>query len=270
MDESVTSHLEHTHATQARNTPPLPNAPWSAPGAAPVLDVCGVSGGGLNETVPKGTQAGDLGSKLPSTKPTVWVAGSTVEVAWAVAINHQGGYQYRLCPADQPLTEECMQRSPLTFASKTQKLRFQNGTELSFTGTFTSDGTYPQGSVWARSPLPLAKPDYHCSPDAPEHDKPGEPNFPFCPPGFVISEPEFPVPEGCSGPGSLGPYKSMAENGCFGFFNLRVEIVDRLSIPASLAPGRYVLGWRWDCQDTYEVWSHCADIRIESAISLAV
>ena len=28
----------------------------------------------------------------------------------AAASSHGGGYQYRLCPADQPLTEECMQK----------------------------------------------------------------------------------------------------------------------------------------------------------------
>jgi hypothetical protein len=28
-----------------------------------------------------------------------------------------------------------------------------------------------------------------------------------------------------------------------------VEIVDMLKIPAQLKPGKYVLGWRWDCEE---------------------
>ena len=32
-----------------------------------------------------------------------------VQVAWQVRNNHGGGYAYRLCPANMPLTEECFQ-----------------------------------------------------------------------------------------------------------------------------------------------------------------
>eukprot|EP01045_Picozoa_sp_COSAG04_P054569 COSAG04_NODE_24459_length_321_cov_1.405405_1_plen_47_part_10 len=40
-----------------------------------------------------------------------------VEVIWQILANHGGGYQYRLCPADEPggLTEECFFRTPLAF-----------------------------------------------------------------------------------------------------------------------------------------------------------
>jgi hypothetical protein len=33
----------------------------------------------------------------------------------------------------------------------------------------------------------------------------------------------------------------------------RLEILDRLLIPAGTPPGDYVLGWRWDCGATY-IW----------------
>ena len=39
-------------------------------------------------------------------------------------------------------------------------------------------------------------------------------------------------------------------------------IEDELVVPADLAPGEYVLGWRWDCEMTSQVWSSCADITI--------
>ena len=35
-----------------------------------------------------------------------------------------GGYQYRLCAADQPLTEACFQKMPLAFVPGGAKLRF--------------------------------------------------------------------------------------------------------------------------------------------------
>ena len=32
--------------------------------------------------------------------------------------------------------------------------------------------------------------------------------------------------------------------------------------PAGLAPGRYVLQWRWDCEESDQVWANCADVQI--------
>ena len=51
-----------------------------------------------------------------------WAAGTYVEVAWGPLYNHGGGYQYRLCPAGEALTEECFQRTPLEFDRSKQTL----------------------------------------------------------------------------------------------------------------------------------------------------
>ena len=40
-------------------------------------------------------------------------------------------------------------------------------------------------------------------------------------------------------------------------------IEDELVVPANIQPGEYVLGWRWDCEQTSQVWSSCSDITIE-------
>ena len=69
---------------------------------------------------------GDLGSNLPVDEAAVeWTVGQEVNVAWTIQVtfrlifmkvsncflsllfqaNHGGGYQYRLCPKGQPLTE---------------------------------------------------------------------------------------------------------------------------------------------------------------------
>lgn len=79
-------------------------APWRAPGAAPVIDPCGVAGGvfqwqhaagaGGDYASTVNAQRGDLGSKLPKAPSgTVWDAGEVVEVAWTQKAWHGGGYQ---------------------------------------------------------------------------------------------------------------------------------------------------------------------------------
>ena len=42
-------------------------------------------------------------------------------------------------------------------------------------------------------------------------------------------------------------------------------IVDELVIPGTVAAGKYVLGFRWDCEQTSQVWSSCADIEVLAA-----
>ena len=37
---------------------------------------------------------------------------------------------------------------------------------------------------------------------------------------------------------------------------------DMVKIPADLTAGKYVLGWRYDCEATAQVWSNCADITV--------
>jgi hypothetical protein len=35
-----------------------------------------------------------------------------------------------------------------------------------------------------------------------------------------------------------------------------------VKVPTDLAPGKYVLGFRYDCESTAQVWSNCADITL--------
>eukprot|EP00662_Eupelagonemidae_sp_cell21_P001863 gene1863-56269_t len=37
------------------------------------------------------------------------------------------------------------------------------------------------------------------------------------------------------------------------------QIVDTVIIPKDITPGEYVLGWRWDCEETTQIWQSCAD-----------
>ena len=38
--------------------------------------------------------------------------------------------------------------------------------------------------------------------------------------------------------------------------------LDLVQVPTSLEPGQYVLSFRWDCQQSSQVWSSCANIEI--------
>ena len=40
------------------------------------------------------------------------------------------------------------------------------------------------------------------------------------------------------------------------------SMTDSLKVPSELAPGQYSLSWRWDCEQTPQVWNSCADITI--------
>ena len=117
---------------------------------------------------------GDLGSKLPKLDSgVVWKAGATVETIWSVRANHGGGYQYRLCKANDPLglTEACFAKTPLMFTGSTS-LRWggkANGQSENITGHFVTDtapkaglvgnlysgiAVVPSGSIWAQNPIP--------------------------------------------------------------------------------------------------------------------
>merc|ERR1712113_1193529 len=40
----------------------------------------------------------------------------------------------------------------------------------------------------------------------------------------------------------------------------KFSVMDEVQVPNK--PGEYVLGWRWDCEETDQVWTSCADIVI--------
>eukprot|EP00660_Eupelagonema_oceanica_P006752 gene6752-400_t len=93
-------------------------SPWNAPGTAPVNSPCGQWGvPGAGPLGPHGSGGDSMdGKSLPPKQKDVWQRGGTAKVAFAIYQNHGGGYAYRLCPASEPLTEECFQRRHLQFA----------------------------------------------------------------------------------------------------------------------------------------------------------
>lgn len=245
--------------------------PWRAPGTAPVTDPCGMAGGGQKKgdpgnggVAPPGHTLGELGSTLkPLTAgPANWKPGSVVEVAWAIDANHGGGYQYRLCPKGTSLTEECFTNMPLAFVGSSQTIRFENGTRVQIPAIYVTEGTFPAGSSWARNPIPA------CG----DTDEGGGQHT-------ACTFPRFPPPLGSSkwGPDSYSLWGFGAggcESGLSGTScssteedqrTLKFEIVDQVQIPSDLPEGDYILGFRWDCEQTPQVWATCADVSVSSS-----
>ena len=235
-------------------------SPWRAPGAAPVIDSCGSAGGrfkgqdigGAGAQYENTTRAarGDLGSALPAMPPqATWKAGAAAEVGWVVQANHGGGYAYRLAPAGAPLTEETFRKMPLDFEGGSA-LRWDGDrkTQVDFDpvkkGWQTDQGTMPAGSQWRKNPIPSGlwaregpqfEPVCEESQECFDHYTTGKGGFGVCK---------------CSGYSNMGPLLP------------NVEIVDQVKVPATLKPGRYVLQWRWDCEESDQIWASCADIEV--------
>uniref|UniRef100_A0A0G4I2J0 Uncharacterized protein n=1 Tax=Chromera velia CCMP2878 TaxID=1169474 RepID=A0A0G4I2J0_9ALVE len=250
--------------------------PWRYPGSAPVFDACGTAGGGVPPLgqldPPPGRRAGALGSD-PSQAPklleiTIWEAGSVVEVAWAVAANHGGGYQYRLCPASEPLTEECFQRFPLQFVGDKQWIQFGNGLDTSKRFEIPAkrvggDKVIPFGSSWTKNPIP------GCVINGAREKEPclgptSSPPLPFA--VFAYGQGSAKGLFGYGGGHCMGNQTVNPDVKCtdteYRAASFDFGIVDKVRVPADLPPGEYVVGFRWDCEQTKQIWSSCADVTV--------
>ena len=276
--------------------------PWRSPGSSQVFGSgCGVLGGnavplpngGMADPRYQGMDGLDL-PRLPVSS-TVWPVGSIQEVAFGLTANHGGGYSWRLCPLDQgQVSEECFQKHVLRFYGDTHEIRHDNRT-FQYDKMFkpdayhiprqtTTEGTNPAGSEWARVPIPACRlcDQFICGPGL-------YPNLTdmFCTPqlgllghkgdcalgGLQWFEQQM-CAQSCSGinltacpPGML-QFDEPA-NGLSGYTStvdqhegLPYSIVDRVQVPTDLPTGDYLLSWRWDAEQSHQVWQNCADLRI--------
>ena len=107
----------------------------------------------------------------------------------------------------------------------------------------TTVGTYPKGSEWTKNPIPACN-----TPDGGAFQNESL----KCRDGT-----QFPPPL----PGIEGFGSSFVSDKRFPY-----SIVDQLQVPHNLIPGDYVLSFRWDCEQTSQVWNTCANIRIVKSI----
>lgn len=90
------------------------------------------------------------------------------------------------------------------------------------------------------------------------HFRPGQTNK-LCPTGV-----QFPTLfDGGAGAGykSNGGSVPAGGHGGVGFGNFDFTMVDKLKVP-DVPPGEYSVSWRWDCEETPQVWNSCADVMI--------
>lgn len=246
--------------------------PWRAPGHAPVWDACGMAGGTTKEVFNAGAynstkfaKQGDLGSVVLKARPsgTVWKRGEVAKARWQMTAQHGGGYQFRLCSADQALTEACFQAMPLQFATPTQhKILFPNGS-FTIPAVHVDEGP---AKGWMRQPFP----DYDshpCDYDTTASGKHCAAGCPGCKAPWYAADTACPTPCHKAFP-NLPDRRYSADPAVFpnplphhDFHSYAVE--DELKVPTDVKPGKYVLGWRWDAEMTSQVWSSCADIVIE-------
>lgn len=243
--------------------------PWYAPGTAPTYSPCGIDGGNPKGCPPGnpdvfacaggGRGLGDDGRTLKgNTKPAEWTVGAEEELAYGVEANHGGGYQYRLCPKPtnkMDLTEECFQKMPLTLGSKAWvQWHGDKNNRTEFTPLRTTVGTFPAGSQWSRQAIPACQTwvpggggvlQYHCPQGKAQFDPPAPGVF-----GFWGVHNSGSVPLG------------------WGRIHT-VSIVDKFTVP-DVPPGDYVLAFRYDAEQTPQVWNSCADVRIKSPKNVVV
>jgi len=273
--------------------------PWTAPGHAPIANPCGIASGvkpglpglggksggdghGKPAPVPKGSTQGMNGTDLkPLDKiSTKWEVGSVQEVAFAIIANHGGGYQYRLCPKSSEPTEACFQSHPLPYVGNTTTIRMNKEADRKQVPDFeipamdVNIGTSPKGSFWRRIAVPACNCDlgflcgsyskaYWVDPDAKTKTPSCSTGTQFAPPapgiyGYqtVYSPPKAEgesIDEVFEGEPS---HDHIVE----GKSGMTYSLVDKVRVPEQT--GEYILSFRWDCEQTAQVWNQCADIEI--------
>ena len=172
-----------------------------------------------------------------------------------------------------------MQRMPLEFDRTKQQLRWSNGTRLSIPGSWVDKGTWPAGSTWAKNPIPRI--DWGSGGTSTSggncrgHGRGANCiNFQVSDLSantvvqidtrFLISNHQSPCNDTWADihrTDNVGSDPDDVQGKCAGSWT-DGTIVDEVLIPEGLAPGMYVVGWRWDCEETTQIWSSCADVLI--------
>lgn len=265
--------------------------PWRAPGLAPVFDSCGMAGGTVVPTTAAAeynttvfAKQGDLGTQVLKPRPsgTVWKRGAVAYARQQSTAPHGGGYIYRLCPANETLTEACFNQHPLEFATPEQHmLRFRNSSlDREISATLVTEGG---GKGWMVYPWPLAsgalmyvvghgKHCFYPNGTRDNGDAPPIPGHTYCP---GCGAPHYGSDGACPCGGSdmartcpdvplsAGSDLSFTPDPAPGYKDHDYALEDALKVPTDIAAGEWVLSYRWDCEMTSQIWQSCADITIE-------
>ena len=195
-----------------------------------------------------------------------WKAGSVQNVSYSLSANHGGGFQWRVCPIEfllnDTLDEGCF--TALDFVGDESWFVYKNDSDnetqtIPFTPVRVSDantnGVLPKGSTWTQIGLPacgdFATPDWNC--DGPmfenEISKAGFWGGPEITSNISTSPALFDIMEPLSARTDVHP--------------IPFEIVDTIQVPKGME-GDYVLSWRWDSEQSSQVWTQCTIVTIEA------
>lgn len=266
-----------------QNAPPFDydftkHNPWRAPGFAPIESPCGIAGGwytkgkpGNGGYPPTGIKQGADGREQPASVKTEWAVGTKQEVSWSLLANHGGGYAYRLCPkADsRKLSEACFQSHHLSFVGDWSWIQYNKSTTRTpIPATRISAGTSPAGSQWTRNPIPAcsgteggSKMSNGCT--APQFEPPMK--------DIVPANPKW-----AQSPGLYGFGYGRCESGLYGADcsdeetwywrnKFSFNIIDYVHVPEDLQVGEYLLSFRWESEQTPQIWANCADVTITAS-----
>jgi hypothetical protein len=165
------------------------------------------------------------------------------------------------------LTEECFQQNHISFATDVTEVRHTKSSpsgkvitkSVFINATTTSEGTFPVGSQWRRNPVPMCNCDQGIGCISSSTGK-GSDNSKAYPNAYGIHD------ERCPTGVQFEPLFEQGYGTGLVPHTLDFTMVDKLQLP-QLEAGEYVLSWRWDCEETPQVWNSCADVTIADASS---
>ena len=240
--------------------------PWRAPGSAPVGDVCGFAGGtpwGANVseegvyTETSFAHHGMRGGELPPLPGVAPPCGSSEASRSDMADpnNHGGGYQYRICKADE-LSEAYFQ-APLSSSESARRSSSQRNA-APHQGHVHRPG-HAAGGAWSMLPIPPT-----WLPALPwrrlqwEHGLVDGQNDRAQARQMAIAH----AATTAHAPRSSPRASRTSDATATAARPLSPAVLDVVRIPKDLPAGDYVLGWRYDCEATAQVWSNCADVKL--------
>jgi len=195
-------------------------------------------------------------------------------------------------------TEECFQKTHLSFVGNESWIQFgdDEANRTAFPAVRTSSGTNPSGSQWTKNPIAACGgPDGGGLPGLPHstiigklmhHTPCTNPQFEPILKEVIKGHPQFAPSDGLYGFG-MGHCTSIThlringtfipsdtacseEEHAFWFARFNFNIIDKVQIPKNLAPGKYLLSFRWDAEQTPQIWTNCADVTITKPAAIAV
>jgi len=206
------------------------NRPWAEPGQSRSnVGPCGLKtyGSRTNWNKPEHGWGTDV--------TATYTAGDIIDVEWCVsdAADHGGSYSYRLC-TDESITAKFIDPNytPNEADHDAMEACFQRGI-LSCT-----DVPGQQCNVH-----PTCQPGMGCMQAS----------------SWFHCDPHYSVPgggNGCKAKGQAGT--------CYAHNGAGTLLRDRVKLPDNFASNHTLIGFRWDCQQTRQLWMHCADVRITS------